>query len=83
MAIDGHTTAQLEALLACACPQKTGNTDLAPGCHAERLLNETSALLFVTPGEPWQLTCRKLIHFGSGYFCRCRQRIDYYKKYGC
>jgi len=79
---DRETTARLEALHACACPQEENNARQAPGCHAERLLGLTSELLIVTPEEPGNPSCCALIHFGSGYFCRCHQRIEYYKTYG-
>lgn len=82
-ATDRESTARLEALHACACPHEAGNAGLAPRCHAERLLGMTAQLLIVTLTEQGKPSCSALIHFGSGYFCRCSQRIDYYKTYGC
>lgn len=73
---------QFEDLLACACPGKSSRIDQAPGCQAERLLGASTLLLIVKPGMQGPLNCKKLIFFGSGHFCRCPQRIAYFKKYG-
>lgn len=76
------TATQFEDLHACACPNKASDTEQAPGCQVERLLGENTLLLIVKPGKQRQMSCKKLIYFGAGHFCRCPQRIDYYKKYG-
>ena len=82
VATDPETIARMQALAACACPKKTGSAAHLPGCHAERLLGNISQLLIVSPDKQQTPRCNELIHFGSGYFCRCPQRIDYFKTYG-
>lgn len=71
-----------DALLSCACPKHDTDTSQHPGCTAERLLGESSLLLFVKPKKQWQLPCTELIYFGSGHICRCPERIAFYKKFG-
>lgn len=75
-------TMMRDDLAACACPQKQADQPPAPGCTAQRLLGESSLLLFVKPKNQRQLPCTKLIYFGTGHICRCRQRITYFQKYG-
>ena len=46
-----------------------GLDDAVPGCAVEIVLGKN--LLFVKPKHKSVLRCPYLMHYGSGYLCRC------------